>query len=64
MNGSGDAPGGMLIGGADNGNVLIWNVDKIIRYVTMLVVGDMIVPYIVVAVRDRWCVKHHNMLVQ
>ena len=31
MEGSGDAPSGMLIGGADNGNVLIWNVDKIIR---------------------------------
>ena len=25
------AASGMLIGGADNGNILIWNVDKIIR---------------------------------
>ena len=32
MKGSGDAPSGMLIGGADNGNILIWNVNKIIRY--------------------------------
>ena len=31
MKGSGDAPNGMLIGGADNGNVLIWNVDNIIK---------------------------------
>ena len=31
MEGSGDAPSGMLIGGADNGNVLIWNVDNIIK---------------------------------
>ena len=31
MQESGDAPSGMLIGGADNGNVLIWNVDKIIK---------------------------------
>lgn len=31
MKESGDAASGMLIGGADNGNVLIWNVDKIIR---------------------------------
>jgi len=32
MKGSDDSPNGMLIGGADNGNVLIWNVNKIIRY--------------------------------
>ena len=31
MSGSGDAASGMLIGGADGGNVLMWNVDKIIR---------------------------------
>ena len=31
MKGSCDAASGMLIGGADNGNILIWNVDKIIK---------------------------------
>ena len=31
IKGSGDAPNGMLISEADNGNDLIWNVDNIIK---------------------------------